>query len=525
MRGSAMSVSVSGAELFLKQPSEEDRFLPEGPRIITVSGRKALAWVNIQTAVDSREGSIHLRFLDDGETRTLPQTDRPGFLLPTDREATVLVGRGKQLGTVNLRTNEWTLLDTIPDTDKRTIINDGEIVPGGAGIVFGTKDTQFREPIAHLYLYTLADGKLTTLLGGQTCSNGKVFVRDGNGLLLYDIDTPRRQVVRYRLDLNERRLEPLGVAIDLTSTPGFPDGMADCGDDTVVIAFYNPDPISDGKAARYRLGDGALLEEWTVPGSPRVTCPLIFEHEGKPKLLLTTATEGMPTEQRNLAPSAGDLFVAAIDLKAIPKSEAVRLGATRTGNTWVLVAMGIAVFVSLLLGGYMYLKRGSGEVVDTLFQKFIPPHGSCSVDFPMTPTMEILRFDRPLFQDGDRYTSYRWFERVTFSITWVNLDPERAKKSALTEVVDEFRSWEEGRSLSKPVRASPLSLKAGNRVFEGVEHEYQTDEGTTVRRYYFERGRGFNRLYVLEASGKNLKADGATAVRFFNSFKPVAISP
>ena len=89
-------------------------------------------------------------------------------------------------------------LATIPDANPRTIINDGEVVPGGRAVVFGTKDVRFADPIAHLYLFTL-DDRLTTLADGQLCSNGKVFARDRR---LYDIDTPRRNVIRYRLDLD-----------------------------------------------------------------------------------------------------------------------------------------------------------------------------------------------------------------------------------------------------------------------------------------------------------------------------------
>jgi sugar lactone lactonase YvrE len=299
--------------------SDADRFLPEGPRIVTVESRTALAWVNIQTATDSTVGDVHVRFLN-GEHRTYRQPRRPGFLFPTDRPDTLFVGMEKDVGLLNLVTNTFTSLATIPDANPRTIVNDGEIVPGGRAVVFGTKDVRFADPIAHLYLFTL-DGRLTTLADGQMCSNGKVF----DGPTLYDIDTPRRNVIRYRLDLDGRRLHEEGVALDLASPAGFPDGMCDAGGDTVVIAFYNPDPVPQGRAIRFDLRTGEAIEEWTTSGSPRVTCPLLAAWGGRTKLVLTTAVEGMPNEMREKCPNAGSLFIADTDL-SLQTIEIVRLG-------------------------------------------------------------------------------------------------------------------------------------------------------------------------------------------------------
>src|SRR5262245_66543665 len=103
------------------QRSEADRFLPEGPREVTVEGRPALAWVNIQTAPDATSGDIHVRFWD-GEHRTYAQSKRPGFLLPTDRPDTLFVGREKEIGMLNLATNVFHPLGAIGDSNPRTII-------------------------------------------------------------------------------------------------------------------------------------------------------------------------------------------------------------------------------------------------------------------------------------------------------------------------------------------------------------------------------------------------------------------
>jgi sugar lactone lactonase YvrE len=315
----------TAATVLHAQSDDEDGFLPEGPRAVVVEDRPALAWVNIQTAPDATDGDIHLRFWD-GEHSTYAQPRRPGFLFSTDRPNTLFVGREKELGTLNLATNVFHPLATIDDANPRTIINDGEVVPCGRAVVFGTKDLKFAEPIANLYLFTLDDNRVSVLAGGQTCSNGKVFARDGDGLWLYDIDTPKKTVVRYRLDLTARRVSAPEVVLDVSGTDGFPDGMVDAGDGTVIIAFYNPAPVPAGRAVRFDLRTGEAIEEWTAPGSPRVTCPLLIEHEGKVRLVVTTATEGMPAEQRTQCPHAGDLFWAETGLATVPAGEVVRLG-------------------------------------------------------------------------------------------------------------------------------------------------------------------------------------------------------
>lgn len=316
-------VPGTAAHIWFTPATDADRFLPEGPRSIVVSGRPAIAWVNIQTSANAESGAIHLRFLDTGEHRTIPLPGRPGMLFPTDRPDVLLIGMEKEIGRVHLLTGSWEPLARLPDDHPRTIINDGEIVPGGDAIVFGTKDLHFADPIAGLYLYSIPENRITPLAGGQVCSNGKVFA-PGCGLTLFDIDTPKKIVARYRLDPENRRLIADGIAVDLRQTAGFPDGMCDVGDGTVIVAFYNPDPIPAGRAGRYRLDTGELVAEWTTPGSPRVTCPLLLQFDGTVKLVLTTATEGMPAEQRELCPNAGCLFLADTNLTTRPDGEIAR---------------------------------------------------------------------------------------------------------------------------------------------------------------------------------------------------------
>ena len=121
-----------------------------------------------------------------------------------------------------------------------------------------------------------------------------------------------------------RKLSAPEVVLDVARQAGFPDGMVDAGDGSVVIAFYNPEPVFEGRAIRFDLRNGVVLEEWTTRRSPRVTCPLLVEIDGNVRLVLTTATEGMSEEQREKCPNAGDLFWAATTCPTIA-AEFVRI--------------------------------------------------------------------------------------------------------------------------------------------------------------------------------------------------------
>lgn len=295
---------ITVANVWFRPSTTDDGFLPEGPRVLGAR----VGWVNIQAGADAAIGHLHTQAWDGTGHRRHELPARLGFFLPTSRPGVVLAGCDKVIGLFDHASEEWTPLAAIPDTHPRTIINDAEIVPGGRAIVFGTKDTNFADQIAHLYLFTVTDNAVSVLESGHTCSNGKVFA-DG-GATLFDIDTPRKVVTRYRFDATARTVIDDGIALDLRHRDDFPDGMCDASDGTVIIAFYNPNFADAGRAVRYRLGTGEVLHEWHTPGSPRVTCPLLVRRPDGVKLLLTTAIEGMPADQLARCPNAGCLFMA-----------------------------------------------------------------------------------------------------------------------------------------------------------------------------------------------------------------------
>jgi len=307
-----MDVPIYEARPWFCPRGDELRFLPEGPR---VCGKDEISWVAIQHGSQATYGSLNvLRVgadLSVVENRNYVLDGRPGFAMPTTTAGQFLVGKEKQLVVYDITDGRCRTVGKPVEQDVTgTIINDAEMFEDG--LVFGAKDVQFTEPKAGLYLYRSLDGAMLQLRSDQVCSNGKVLKRRSDQTwTLWDIDTPRKQVVQYCLDVARGTLHEERVAIDLTDDEAYPDGMVETPDgQSVIIAMYNPHPAPWGEARQYSLTEGRCERLWRVPGSPQVTCPQLFEWQGRVYLVLTTAVEYMPDERKTGSPYAGWLFLA-----------------------------------------------------------------------------------------------------------------------------------------------------------------------------------------------------------------------
>ncbi len=284
------------ARLFFRPDREELRFLPECPRRIG----NALYWVSIQYAADQPRGGLNRLDLATHENRHYPLPARPGFFDTTDDPGVIVIGLERRLVHFDLARGEITeTVAAIPD-DERVIINEGTAIPGG--LIFGTKHLHFSLPIGALYHYDNATRAVRELRGGQVCSNGKYF-HDGT---LIDVDTKPKTITEYRYD---GALHPQRLIAPPDRLPAFPDGIRPTrGGESIIVAYYNPAHVADGVAQELRLADGEVLTEWTIPGSPRVTCPEVVDGH----VYFTTAVEGMPEETRAIAPEAGTIFRAEL---------------------------------------------------------------------------------------------------------------------------------------------------------------------------------------------------------------------
>ena len=313
------------AKPYFEPTGEELRFLPEGPRVLRnhPGGGARLGWVAIQHGEDLHEGSMNVLDLASGQNRSFPLPGRPGFFAETTQPGLVLIGLERRLVHFNLLTGDLEETGVQVTEDERVIINDGLAVDGG--VLFGTKHLKVNQPLAALYFFDSTMKRLHTVFGGQFCSNGKFLRRDAEGATLIDIDSIPKTISRYRLDAKLEQVLEHSLIAATDSLPGLPDGLRPSPDgedapdgESVIVAFYNPDAVADGVAQQLRLSDGAILCEWRIPGSPRVTCPEFVEVEGEVKLVFTTAVERMPATTRQLAFGAGSLYLADTPFHKMP---------------------------------------------------------------------------------------------------------------------------------------------------------------------------------------------------------------
>lgn len=300
------------------RPRPAHGWLPEGPRAL---GAGRLLWVTIQNGADATHGALHVFTTSRGEHRMWPLPGRPGFAFPTDRDGVYLVGMERAIGLFDTGHARFTELASGIDAHTTgTIVNDAALCRHG--LVFGCKDTAFREAKAGLWFLRRHDLRLFELRRDQLCSNGKVLRERADGLLdLFDIDSPSRVVRRYELDPASGTCSEAGIAIDLRGERAVPDGMvAVPGTDDVVIAMFDPgpEPAPFGRALQGSLRDGRILREFRTPGAMQVTCPAWVDTQHGPQLVLTTAAEHLSPERKREQPNAGCLFFAPVPGLQVP---------------------------------------------------------------------------------------------------------------------------------------------------------------------------------------------------------------
>ena len=286
------------------------RFLPEGPYQISSS---VFSWVGIQHGQDATTGSLNRFDLSTGENQSSDLPGRPGFAFPCRTANRFVVGCERSLGFFDPNTGQWEpFCDSVDHDVQGTIINDGLAFENN--LVFGTKDLEFATKKAGLYLYRGHDKKLIRLRDDQICSNGKAIVSDAGGLSLIDIDSPTRQVVRYKIDIDAGMLSAPEVVLDLTSDPGVPDGAILTPDGSgLIVSIFLPQAGPFGETRLYDLQSGQCTTVWRTPLSTQNTCPALVEHQGSLKLVITTAIEHLSAQDQAVCSNAGRLFIADTD--------------------------------------------------------------------------------------------------------------------------------------------------------------------------------------------------------------------
>jgi sugar lactone lactonase YvrE len=147
------------------------------------------------------------------------------------------------------------------------------------------------------------------MISEVTISNGICWSLDG--LTMYYIDTPTRQVVAYGFDSASGNISNPEVIINVEKHLGFPDGMTIDSRGMLWIALWG-----GGAVGCWDPRTGDLLDLIKLPAPNVTSCA--FGGENLNQLFITTAREGLTKKELEMYSDSGSLFMVETSIHGIP---------------------------------------------------------------------------------------------------------------------------------------------------------------------------------------------------------------
>jgi sugar lactone lactonase YvrE len=183
--------------------------------------------------------------------------------------------------------------------------NDGKCDPAGRFWAGTMADDQ--SPAAGA-LYRLGpDGRATLVLDGVTLSNGLAWSADG--LTMYYIDSPTQRIDAFSFGPSTGEIRDRRAVVHIPPEVGVPDGMTIDADGGLWVALW-------GGGAVHRYVDGRLDRVISLPVSQPTSCA--FGGDNFEELFVTSASDGLSSEQRGAQPLAGAVFRVRPGVRGLP---------------------------------------------------------------------------------------------------------------------------------------------------------------------------------------------------------------
>jgi sugar lactone lactonase YvrE len=266
-------------------------WLGEGP--LWDAGRAVLWWVDIL------EGALHAFDPLTGADRSMHVAGTVGCVVPAI-DGRMLAATTHEVVVVDPERGSVEPVATFPAAAAALRSNDGRCDPAGrfwiGRMAFDAADG------AGALLRLDVDGRLTTVLPGQSIPNGLAWPADGRTLVY--IDSADRRLRRFAYDPATGDLGPGRTLLDLADldlpADALPDGMAIDEEDGLWVAVWG-----GGCLLRVSLG-GELLDRIDLPVSQPSSCT--FGGADLGDLYVTTAREGFGPADEVREPTAGGLY-------------------------------------------------------------------------------------------------------------------------------------------------------------------------------------------------------------------------
>lgn len=186
------------------------------------------------------------------------------------------------------------------EADRNSFLNDGKCDAAGrfwAGTL-GVGADGLADPGAGSLYCLEPDGRLRTVLGGISLSNGMDWSPDGK--TFYYIDSLTGWIDAYEFDVSAGELGAKRRAVEIPKEDGFADGMCVDTDGCIWAAIWGV-----GEVRRY-TPDGALDTVVRLPITDATSCT--FAGPDLDVLVITSATRHLDDEARAAQPHAGSVF-------------------------------------------------------------------------------------------------------------------------------------------------------------------------------------------------------------------------
>lgn len=252
--------------------------------------RRSLFWVDI-------EGCTLYEYLPETKNSNSWLFNGMVSTVVPESDSTVIVSLQNEIVRINVNSDVRETIAIVNDGCGQMRCNDGKCDPEGR---FWVGTMAFKQTPGAATLYMLdKDGNAEPKIENVTISNGLVWSADKK--YMYYIDTPTRQVKRYKYQPETGAITADGVAVDIPPGTGSPDGMCMDADGNLWIAHWG------GKGVYcWNPITGKLIRKIDIPAPHVASCT--FGGKNLDILFITTARAGLSAEQLKQFPLSGSVF-------------------------------------------------------------------------------------------------------------------------------------------------------------------------------------------------------------------------
>lgn len=236
---------------------------------------------------------------------TILMPSRPGTVVPKGEDE-VLVALEDGIHFINTNTGEDAVFTDMSSDLKGSRLNDGKCDPSGR-LWVGSMHMKQLSNKANLFMVNNA-GAYETKMDSVTISNGIVWTSDKK--TMYYIDTPTSQIKAYDFDNTTGHISNPRIAVQISESLGFPDGMTIDEDNMLWVGMWNGNAV-----IRFNPLSGRIDRKIEVPAHNITSCA--FGGEDLDILYITTARVDMTDEELEKYPLAGSVFKVIPGVKGV----------------------------------------------------------------------------------------------------------------------------------------------------------------------------------------------------------------